>query len=239
MTVVIAPSLTALARPRPGPATGDLVAVDIADFSAYPNVPSLDLIATSAKAAYRRWHRHGRLRAALSDADATVDAVLDRADDLAKAGFIQLVTHGTNPRPEAAVEPRLALYDGALDDLDLALWSLDGPLVLLLACHSGQRAVRGETGAELVADEVNGLAAALFSAGAGAVLGALWHAEEPFAAALIAPLHDRLLAGEPADHALREALRNTRDSRPLFRRPYFWAPYTLTTATLLPTKDQP
>jgi CHAT domain-containing protein len=239
MSVVIAPSLTLLGQPRAAPVTGFLAGVDIAEFSAYPGLRSLDLVTGPARAAYADWQAVDRLGPTLSDRQASVAAVLDRAGDLARAGVLQLVTHGTNPRPQEAVDARLALADGALDDLDLVMWPFDGALVIMFACYSGQRALRGESGAELVADEINGLSAALFAAGAGSVIGSLWPAEEPFAAALIEPLHRHLLAGRPVDQALRAAVGEVRATRALFRRTYYWAPYVLSTTTLLPREGHP
>ncbi|MEU4410455.1 CHAT domain-containing protein [Streptosporangium sp. NPDC023963] len=239
MTVVLAPSLTALARPRSSPGVGELAAVDIADFRNHTGLRNLDLIAEQARDACRSWHSRGRLRMVLSDAEASVAALQDRHDELGKAGFLQLITHGTNPWPEMAVGPRLALFDGALDDLDLAMWQLSGPLVLLVSCYSGQQAVRSESGGELLAEELNSLTGALFAAGAEAVLGALWPAEKSFAALMLSPLHERLISGVPADEALRAAVLEVRDKRCLYRNsPYHWGPYTLTTTTLLPARSR-
>ena len=242
MTVVLAPSLTSLQRPRQRPAGRRLLSVDVADFPHHPGVPNLPLVARAARAAAAGWQAAGMLSRALSDADATVAGLhtLNAGGELAEADVVQLVTHGRNPRPESAAEPLLLLYDGAIDDLDLAMWRLTAPLVLLIACHGGQRAVRAGSGAELLGDEANGLTAALFSAGAGAVLGALWTADEEFAAPLVERLHRRLRAGDPVDRALRIAVDELRVAHPLFdRHPHYWAPYQIITATLLPIGSTP
>ncbi|MER7581869.1 CHAT domain-containing protein [Kitasatospora sp. NPDC097691] len=170
-------------------------------------------------------------------------------------GVVQIVTHGQNV-PAAAdspLEARLWLAASELDGLDLASWHLDGAIVVLTACSSGQRALTGRAEvdgrpATLAGDEVFGLQAGCFAAGASAILGCLWPVAFPVAQAVTVEFHRELLAGHPPDRALQLAVATYRARHPgvLDRPSYRWGPFFLSTrgrphalpARRIPTKEQ-
>ncbi|MEZ4769687.1 MAG: CHAT domain-containing protein, partial [Caldilineales bacterium] len=102
-------------------------------------------------------------------------------------------------------------------------------LVVMSACHAGKRAVAGRGMAELAGDDLFGLQGAFFSAGARAVIGALWKADDATAADLMHSLHAGLAAGLAPELALQAAVKSylagARGNRR--RNLYFWAPYAV------------
>lgn len=170
---------------------------------------------------------------------------------LARYRVLHVATHGQDVLEQTAnpMETRLYLWDGHVDALEIGSWQLQADLVVLSACHSGRRPYRSRVGDEtLESDEMFGLTAALFQAGARAVLGALWPADDEVAAGLMATVHDRL-AEAPPEVALAEAMRahlaqraprfaahgtrGVREARVVDgpadkRNPAFWAPFFIT-----------
>ena len=75
-------------------------------------------------------------------------------------------------------------------------------------------------------DDIFGLQAAFFAAGAACVLGALWPADSPTAAALMADFHRRYVAGDPPEVALQRAMLDRLDNgTTLTSAAYYWAPF--------------
>jgi CHAT domain-containing protein len=138
---------------------------------------------------------------------------------------IHLATHGQDGPLDDPLAARLLLADGEVDGPTLAGWQLAADLVVLSACWSAQRAVRGRDGSELFGDEVYGLQSAFFAAGARQVLGAMWPARDPVTAALMTRFHGLLTEGTAADVALQTAMIEARAADGLL---YHWAPYKLT-----------
>ena len=88
-------------------------------------------------------------------------------------------------------------------------------------------------------DDIFGLQAALFTAGAERLLGALWPADSPTAALLMVNFHRRYVAGAPPELALQEAMLDHVDNAtPLTRQPYYWAPFYIA-AVARPARKSP
>jgi CHAT domain-containing protein len=84
---------------------------------------------------------------------------------------------------------------------------------------------------ELPGDDVLGLPAAFFCAGARQLLSALWPVEFRVARAVTRAFHEQLIAGALADVALQAAIVEYLDNaRVLDRDTTYWAPFTLTSA---------
>jgi CHAT domain-containing protein len=122
----------------------------------------------------------------------------------------------------------LILQDGTVDALSISQWRLDAEVVVLSACDSGQRALGGRGLAELPGDDLFGLQAALFEAGARSVVGALWPVDDRVAPGIMARLHEGLAAGVAPDLALQAALLDYLAQPDARRRIYFWAPLFVT-----------
>jgi CHAT domain-containing protein len=84
---------------------------------------------------------------------------------------------------------------------------------------------------ELPGDDMLGLQAAFFAAGARQVLGALWPVDLDVTRGIVRRFHTALLAGRPGDVALREALLGHLEAGDVRTRGVrCWAPFTLTAA---------
>jgi CHAT domain-containing protein len=82
----------------------------------------------------------------------------------------------------------------------------------------------------LPGDDLLGLQAALFDAGAGSVMGALWPVDNDSARAMLVGFHRTLASGASAAVALQAATR-TYLANPFRRHTRFdWAPFFLTSA---------
>ena len=184
--------------------------------------------------------------AAYDDAPVTTlleeSATRDRLDGLGAGGglrdfrVLHVATHGESGSSDDPFAARLLLVDGHVDGLDISQWKLGGGLVVLSACQLGQRAIsgRGEAarsvddggGEALFGDEMFGLPAALFSAGAHEVLGGLWPVNDKAALAIMPVMHQHLADGLPTDEALALAVNAYREREPEM---YKWAPLKLVT----------
>jgi CHAT domain-containing protein len=100
--------------------------------------------------------------------------------------------------------------------------------MLLSACNSGQRTVKGRGLAELPGDDVFGLQSALFSAGAHNILGALWPLKDEAACDLTARFHQHHAAGKPPDKALQAAVNDYFEHSPRHET-YYWVAMFLST----------
>lgn len=183
---------------------------------------------------------HGRTVEDLSGApDRRAFGALLGVPGAERFGVLHLVTHGQNvlSASDSPMEARLWLHASELDGLDVASWHLDGAIVVLTACSSGQRALAGRdeadgSAAPLSGDEVFGLQAGCFAAGANAVLGCLWPVPTTVAAAVTVAFHRELLSGHPPDWALQRAVAAYRADNPGPNgggNSYKWAPFFLST----------
>lgn len=222
------PNLSCLIRRYSIPQPRSALAVGIKDFVVPgETLKALPECLTEVDAIAAIWSENGISRTELRDGEATASAIRTLASDgaLEKLTCLHFATHGADVRGDNPMEAHLWLHDSRLDGLEIAMWQLRADLVVLSACHSGQRAVERD-GAELMGDDIFGLQAALFAAGAARVLGALWPADSPTAAALMTEFHRRYAAGDPPELALQAAMLNRLDNAtPLTEAAYYWAPF--------------
>lgn len=151
---------------------------------------------------------------------------------LADYRCLHLATHGSSVLAGEAIDDplqsQLEFADGALSGWDLAGLRLQAELVVLAACHSGQRAVAGRGLDRLPGDDIFGLQAVLFDAGAGSVLGTLWPVEDATAHAILVDFHRAYAGGATPEAALQAAvvahLADPRRRKGVF----YWAPFFVT-----------
>ena len=158
---------------------------------------------------------------------------LGASGQLRDFGVLHLATHGQSGSSADPYSAKLLLADGHVDGLDISQWSLGAELVVLSACQVGQRAISGRREAApsgdgqdeaLFGDEMFGLPAAFFGAGAHEVLGALWPVKDEAALTMMPALHQHLAAGLPCDEAVAQAVDAYRRQTPDM---YKWAPLKL------------
>lgn len=161
---------------------------------------------------------------------------LDDTGELATFSHLHFACHGATIDSDSPLESWLALRDSAFDGLDVAGLHLDAEIVYLSGCCSGQRPVHmpvvGESGQrqELPGDEIFGLPAAFFAAGARQVVSTLWTVDSDTANDVSDAFYKAHLDGEPADSALRSAILRYRETAGPFRSGLdMWAPFFLTT----------
>jgi CHAT domain-containing protein len=118
------------------------------------------------------------------------------------------------------------VQDGALDAMDIANLRLNAELVMLSACHSGQRAIELRDLGEVPGDDIFGLQAALFRAGARSIAGTLWLVETKSASPITRAFHRHYADGKPAEVALQLSVKEYLASAPAHcDGVYYWAPY--------------
>jgi len=102
--------------------------------------------------------------------------------------------------------------------MDISQWTLHADLVALSACWSGRRPTNVRAGGssdramtaaqaeELFGDEVYGLQAAFFAAGARQILGSLWLLDNGTGPAVMSDFHAGLSSSQAAETALQAAV---------------------------------
>lgn len=200
--------------------------------STFPAAPALELAPAELAAVTAAYEGTGTVVTTLLDRAAT----REHLDGLGATGRLQdyrvlhLATHGESGKSDDPYSAKLELADGHVDGLDISQWHLGAELVVLSACQVGQRAISGRSqpggseGEILFGDEMFGLPAAFFGAGAHEVLGALWPVVDEAALAMMPALHRHLAAGLPCDEALALAVGAYRRQTPDL---YKWAPFKL------------
>jgi CHAT domain-containing protein len=148
--------------------------------------------------------------------------------DLAACRCLHLATHGQSVYSTALqgdpFASRLCFADGDLEAMSLAELPLRAALVVMSACHSGQRALALPGGRELPGDDLFGLQATLFQAGVRSVIGALWTVDDASAPKILPALHRGLASGAPPEQALQAAVCAYLNAPGAKRAIYFWAP---------------
>jgi len=144
---------------------------------------------------------------------------------LERFAIIHLAAHGRDYPADEPSAAALYLADGPADAMDISQWTLGADLVALSACWSGRRpAHHSDESEELFGDEIYGLQAAFFAAGARQILGSLWPLSDRLAAAVMKAFHTGLAASGAPDLALQEVINEQRRAgRPIYQ----WAPYML------------
>jgi CHAT domain-containing protein len=222
--VATIPNLACLQFPAPRAAARRVIAVGINEYAgADSSLRRAEEAAADVAALYRL---HGYEAEPLLGPEATAAALRQRLKTA--PACLHLTLHGKNVDSDTPLESWLQLGGSRLDGLDLVDWSLAGTTVVLASCSSGQRALRGRGMAELPGDDVFGLQAALFCAGARQVLSAIWPVEFRVARAITHAFHRELIAGRPADVALQAAVTShLNNGEVLSRRTTYWSPFTL------------
>ncbi|MGE0448190.1 MAG: CHAT domain-containing protein [Vicinamibacterales bacterium] len=217
------PNLTSLLIEWPGPTTGDVLAVGVGRFDdpAVPPIPGAEAEAAAVAAI------HGA-RAALRLAPSRAEFA---AAVQGRHRCLHIATHGSSVLGDDALddplEACLYLRDGGLSAWDLIDLRVHAELVVLGACHSGQRAIAGRGLTSLPGDDILGLQSVLFDAGAGAILGALWPVDDDTARTVLLTFHEAYARGVRPDAALSAAVRaHLADAT---RKPdvFYWAPFFL------------
>ena len=141
---------------------------------------------------------------------------------------LHLGTHGLSvfQLPDQPLESRILLQDGPLDAMELATLGIKAELVVLSACHSGQRAIELREIGEIPGDDIFGLQAALFKSGVRSILGTLWLVESDTASPITRKFHAYVAQGERAEVALQRSVKDyLADPVDGLRGVYYWAPY--------------
>jgi CHAT domain-containing protein len=162
------------------------------------------------------------------------DATRERIEALRNQGALQqfrcvhLGTHGLSvfETPEQPLESRLLVQNGALDAMDIANLRLSAELVMLSACHSGQRAIELRDLGEAPGDDIFGLQSALFRSGVRSIVGTLWLVETKSSSPVTRAFHRHYAEGKPAEVALQLSVREYLATAPArCSGVYYWAPY--------------
>ena len=127
--------------------------------------------------------------------------------DLERYSCLHFATHGENVNSDSPMS-HFYLADSMLDGLELARLRLGAETVVLSACCSGQRPIFGRGMQELPGDDLFGLQAAFFRAGARRVLGTLWPVASQAARQISVSFHSQLASGKCRDPetALQKAI---------------------------------
>jgi CHAT domain-containing protein len=223
-TVRYVPSFSSLLLPWTGNRTGVTVAVGLGAFGR-KDVRDLRHAEDEALAAASAWKAAGAGAGALVGDAATKAAFAALPFD--KCRCLHLATHGTSVlADETGGDPflsRLYLRDGEVEALTIANLPLRAEIVVMSACCSGQRAQALPGLAELPGDDLFGLQGALFEAGAGTVIGALWPLDDATSGMLFGPPHQALARGVAPEVALRDAMCGYLQA-PGARDVSYWAP---------------
>ena len=232
------PNATSLLLTRPAAPSPGILSVGLGAFpSPLPPIPGAEQEAADIAAIYQR---RGIPAKALQGANAS-RASLERlrADGgLERFAVLHLATHGDDILPEEPGEAALHLADGRVDAMEISQWTLRADLVALSACWSGRRPVHGRVAGsgspgqtpaaqaeELFGDEIYGLQAAFFAAGARQILGSMWPVSDRPAAIVMKAFHAGLAAAQPPEIALQTAISQRRRAGWAAGH---WAPYKLT-----------
>ncbi len=130
------------------------------------------------------------------------------------ADVVHVACHGLH-QPHNPLFSRLRLHDRWMPSAEIVQLDLDGALVVLSACQSGTHGRHREP---------VGLAWAFLAAGAAGAVVCQWHVADAATATVMASLHAGLVAGLPADEALRSAQREAAAAE---LHPYFWGAFAL------------
>lgn len=229
--VTYIPNLSSLLIRYQSPARRSLLTVGISDYARHDApYPRLEEAAQEAAELETLYAGHGVDVRTLLDAQADEKQLndLDRTDALAQFSCLHMSTHGHNVNSDTPMESSLVLYDSLLDGLDIANWRLNAELTVLSACCSGQRPYGGRRMDELPGDDLFGLQAAFFAAGAKRVIRSLWPVDAGTAHRLVMAFHRHYASGQSPELALQKAIiDHIAHARPRLRKSYYWAAFFL------------
>jgi hypothetical protein len=158
--------------------------------------------------------------------DATEQEVIRKAPGFR---FVHFATHGVAEDGDARFgglvlsppRPSERQKDDTLDDFlqvfEMFELRLSAELVVCSACRTGLGKLQEGEG-------IRGMAHALFSAGARALVLSLWSVPDEATAELMRRLYVHIRSGLPISRALRAAKQELRE-QPRWRDPYFWAAF--------------
>ena len=135
------------------------------------------------------------------------------ADPLLRSGLVFAGAHDPAPSGASQTPPSGGALVTALELAGLDLWGTQ--LVVLSACDTGRGDVKQGQG-------VYGLRRAFLVAGAETVVMSLWKVDDQTTSTLMEAYYRHLLAGQGRAAALREAMRELRQTQ---SHPHFWAPF--------------
>jgi CHAT domain-containing protein len=130
---------------------------------------------------------------------------------------LHIASHGYF-RPENPMFSGIRLGDAYLSVYDLYRLRLRADLVTLSGCATGANVASA-------GDELLGITRGLFCAGATTLVLSLWNVHDASTAELMTRFYRRIAAGTAPVIALREAMRELRETHP---HPYYWAPFVVT-----------
>lgn len=152
---------------------------------------------------------------------------LAQAGRLWDCGLMVLACHGASVQGDEPGRSFVQLGAERLDAAAIEKMPIRSDLVMLVACCSGQRAVGGMDLALWPGDDLFGLQAALWRAGARQMIGALWNADVGAAASMAETVHVHWLAGASAAEAVHQgSLCLVRDPKHLHK--HNWATFVAT-----------
>jgi CHAT domain-containing protein len=227
------PNLGCLQRPYTASKTQRVLVVGIEHFDVpgklLPPLPDTQLEAQEVKEVYEA---QGVPVTSLPEAEATIERLrsLERDGVLKGYSCLHFATHGENVNDDNPMEARFYMQDSVLDGLELADLQLGAETVVLSACSSGQRPIRGRGLEELPGDDLFGLQAALFRAGVRRVIGTLWIVDSSAARRISRGFHAHLAADKNcrAEVALQASVNDYLSQANVHRRRiYYWAPFFL------------
>ncbi len=156
-----------------------------------------------------------------SRGEATAQAYLDSRPD--RFTLIHFVAHGTasfrSPLDSAVILTRLG-DSYKLYARDIIKQPIDADLVTISACN-------GEGVRTYFAEGLVGLAWAFLRAGSHSVIAALWEVNDNSTPMLMDQLYAEISQGVSPDVALRDAKLALLNSRTIYRRPFYWAPFQI------------
>jgi CHAT domain-containing protein len=174
---------------------------------------------------------------------------LEHSGELGYSSALHFVMHGANIQNDAPMQSHLTLRDGLLDGMEISSWNLHAELIVLSACCSGQRPFEGrsikrmlpgerlrEVGnaedaatEELRGDELFGLQASFFAAGAKRIVSALWPVDDRVGPLLTRSFHSHRLKNprEPDVALQRSMIGFLKTAGAKDQMVYYWAPLFL------------
>ncbi|MBN1996493.1 CHAT domain-containing protein [candidate division KSB1 bacterium] len=163
----------------------------------------------------------------------------DKTGELATYSHLHFDCHGMAADSDFPQDAGLLLYDSFFDGIDIAGLELNADIVVLSACNSGQRPFLmprikySETRRELPGDEIFGLQAAFYAAGARQIVSTLWPVVPVVARKISAAFHRACVAGMAADEALRQAIcEYKKDPDPFYNSADYWGSFFLSSLML-------
>jgi CHAT domain-containing protein len=140
--------------------------------------------------------------------------------DLSRVWCIHFVTHGTASEHSPLESSLILAKGGRLTGHDIIKVPLDAELVTVASCNSaGKRSYSGEG--------LVGLGWAFLDAGARRVVASQWEVNDGATAKLMNDMYGALAKGDDPAAALRKGKLALMNSKGIYSRPFYWAPFIL------------